>query len=529
MNKFGIIVLGYCRKHHLFSILESLKRQDVLSVTHVWIDGYSYAPELKEEVDSCQGLKFDYPQAHWQFHVGHLGNDKLMLDGLSFMAQQYEKIIVLEDDCFPTSNAISVFLEHLAEIENDPSVYSVYGHHFEVPNEVRMFSRFQRWGWATTRKKLTPVLSQLKAMFMMSEIDYLAWSASVLTPEIVAKLDVTPGWDVINVLNTRFSWDSTTALITAILGMSHFRTSERVIYNCGMVENSGHFHADTNFLRQPPFNMIGVDEVWQYFNYPLPFQYRGVKYFGLDELDRKIAEYIPQQSGVFVDVGAYDGINQSNSLYFERKGWHCVLIEPVPATYEKCKQNRPLAQVVHAACVAPDYPAQEIALVDVGLMSLVEGARIREEAQQAWIQRGEQLQRMISTPCLAPAKTLTSILIEQKISEIDLLSVDVEGYELQVLKGFDLLQYRPKYIVVEDSDVADIAGYLKAKDYELVTYLSKRELTRDILFRDKHLPPEHNIKVTSERMDAINAFEKNVINWQSARRSCWQQMSTTCK
>jgi hypothetical protein len=266
MTPFGIIVFGYRRKQHLQNALESLKRQDVLSVTHVWIDGYAYIPEFKEEVDGCQSLKLDFPQSHWQFHIGHLGIDKLMLDGLSFMARQYEKIIILEDDCFPTSNAISVFLEHLAEIANDPSVYSVYGHHFEVPNEGRDFSRFQGWGWATTRNKLMPVLSQLKTLFMMTEPDYLSWTAAALIPEIVAKLDVTPGRDVINVLNKQFSWDSTTALLSAMRGMSHRKTSERVIYNCGLGANSGHFHVDKNFLRQPPFNMIGVDEVWQHFN-----------------------------------------------------------------------------------------------------------------------------------------------------------------------------------------------------------------------------------------------------------------------
>ncbi len=266
LKQFGIIVFGYRRKQHLQSVLESLKRQNILPLTHVWIDGYSYTPELKEEVDGCQGLEVDYPQAYWQFHVGHLGIDKLMIDGLSFMARQYEKIIILEDDCFPTNNAIRLFLDHLAEIENDPSVYSVYGHHFEVPNEGKVFSRFQGWGWATTQKKLMPVLLQLKSLFMLPEPEYLKWTATALTTEVIARLDVTPGRDVIKVLNRQFSWDSTTALLSAILGMSHCKTSERVVYNCGLGANSGHFHSDRDFLRKPPFNMIGVDEVWKYFN-----------------------------------------------------------------------------------------------------------------------------------------------------------------------------------------------------------------------------------------------------------------------
>ncbi len=495
MNQFGIIVFGHRRKQHLRNVLESLKRQDVLAVTHVWIDGSSHASELDVLVKDCQSLKAEYPEATWQFHHGRLGIEKLMLDGLSFMARQYEKIIILEDDCFPTSNAVSVFLEHLTEIENDPTVYSVYGHHFETPNEGKTFSRFQGWGWATTRQKLIPVLSQLKAMFIMSEDEYLKWTASALTPEIISKLDVTPGRDVVNVLRQQFSWDSASTLLTAILGLSHMKTSQKVIYNCGIGVGSGHFKEDRDFLRSPPFNLIAVDEAWQYFSATLLPQYKGARYFGLNALDSLIAQYIPQQSGVLVDVGANDGINQSNSLYFERLGWQCLLVEPVASIYAKCKLNRPLAQVVHAACVAPNYPSHEIALTNVGLMSFVDGARKSEEDRLAWIQRGEQLQQISSQPCLAPARTLTSILEERNVTEIDLLSVDVEGYESEVLAGLDFNRFRPKHIVIEDSGTTDLKGILESHDYEIIAVFNERQFTRDLLFFDRNLESSNSSSI----------------------------------
>lgn len=484
MKPFGIIVFGHRRKQHLSSVLESLKRQDMLDATHVWLDGYSHASEMMDQVMACRSLQQNFPQAHWQFGYGRLGIEKLMLDGLSFMARQYEKIIVLEDDCFPTHNAVKVFLDMLAEIENDPAIYSVYGHYFATPNEGGTFTRFQGWGWATTRNKLVPVLSQLKAMFMMSEADYLSWTDSALTPEIIAKLDVTPGRDVVKVLRQQFSWDSATALLTAILGLSHRKTPERVIYNCGLGVGSGHFKADSDFLRQPPFNMIGVDEVWQYFNAPLAIQYQRKTYFGLNELDRKISEHITKENGVFVELGAYDGINQSNTLYFERKGWRGLLIEPVPETYQKCCQNRPLARVVHAACVAFDYPREEVVIDNVGLMSLVEGARGSEQEKQDWIKRGEQLQNITHQQCRAPARTLTDILEKEKLGVIDLFSLDVEGYEAQVLNGIDFTRFRPIHIVIEDSGTMDIESYFKRVGYRMIAVLDQREFTRDLLFED---------------------------------------------
>lgn len=487
MKPFGIIVYGYRRKKQLSCVLESLERQGVLDVTHVWIDGYSHAQEAGDQVIACQGLRQDFPQAHWQIGGGRLGIEKLMLDGLTFMARYYEKIIVLEDDCFPTYNAVKVFLDQLAEIENDPAIYSVYGHHFLTPNEGPTFSRFQGWGWATTRNKLLPVLSQLKAMFIMPEADYLSWIDSALTPEIIAKLDVTPGRDVVKTLRRQFSWDSATALLSAIQGLSHRKTPERVIYNCGVGLDSGHFRVDSEFCRKPPLNMIGVDEVWQYFNGPLAAPYQGRKYFGLNELDRKISEYVTQESGVFVELGAYDGINQSNTLYFERKGWRGLLIEPVLETYHKCCLNRPLARVVHAACVAFDYQDNEIDVVNVGLMSLVEGARNNEQEKQEWIRRGEQVQKISHRQCRAPARTLSDILEKEKLGVIDLFSLDVEGYEAQVLNGMDFSRFRPIHIVIEDSGTMDIESYFTKVGYKLIAVLEQREFTRDLLFRDARL------------------------------------------
>jgi len=52
---------------------------------------------------------------------------------------------------------------------------------------------------------------------------------------------------------------------------------------------------------------------------------------------------------------------------------------------------------------------------------------------------------------------------------VDFLSVDVEGAELAVLRGFSIAQYRPRLILIED-DVQDLTkhAYLNARGYKLV-------------------------------------------------------------
>ena len=55
------------------------------------------------------------------------------------------------------------------------------------------------------------------------------------------------------------------------------------------------------------------------------------KYTGLDQLDRKLEKYVDYDYGYFVELGANDGVTQSNSLYFEKyRKWRGLLVEPSP-------------------------------------------------------------------------------------------------------------------------------------------------------------------------------------------------------
>jgi len=242
-------------------VLESLSRQGAIAQTHVWLDGTAARSELQADTGGCLDVARNFPVADLRAHRGHLGIEKLMLDALTDVARRHSRIVVLEDDCFPTRDAISTFNLTLDKFESRTDVFSVYGHHFLTPSEGETITRFQGWGWATTAAKLTPILSRARELFALSERDYLAFAASSLTPEVRARLDITPGRNVIHVLQSFFSWDSCTALLTAMAGQCHARTSRRVIYNCGLGGNSGHF-PDSDLLRSPPFNMIRPTEVW---------------------------------------------------------------------------------------------------------------------------------------------------------------------------------------------------------------------------------------------------------------------------
>ena len=64
-------------------------------------------------------------------------------------------------------------------------------------------------------------------------------------------------------------------------------------------------------------------------------------YFAINQLDKQLEQFVNYDNGFFVELGANDGVSQSNSLYFEmNRNWRGVLIEPTPHNFLLCKEQR---------------------------------------------------------------------------------------------------------------------------------------------------------------------------------------------
>ena len=258
----GILVIAHSRPSHLAAVLESLSRQNATRFVHLSIDGHQSKQRYVRPVTECKQIAAQYPEISLTALNGNLGIDKLILHALTGLCSRFEEIIVIEDDCFPTANAIVTFRSALAGIRDLPEMFSVYGHPFLVPDENDFFPRFQGWGWATWSHKLLPILEQAKLGLAMSESDYLGWVAPLLTEDVCRRLSATPGR--YPPVGHYFSWDALFAALTASRGLCHRRTPTRVIFNCGMGKAGMRF-PDAQKFRQPPFNMISIEEVWDHF------------------------------------------------------------------------------------------------------------------------------------------------------------------------------------------------------------------------------------------------------------------------
>jgi FkbM family methyltransferase len=204
-------------------------------------------------------------------------------------------------------------------------------------------------------------------------------------------------------------------------------------------------------------------------------------YFSLNGLDKKVAKYLSYPSGYFVELGANNGIEQSNTLHFERcRNWRGVLIEPVPHQYLACKKHRsPENKFFCNACVSFEWTEAFVPILYCNLMSIslgVEsdiGNRARHVASgQKYLPEGEEVVLFG-----AKAKPLNNILLEAGAPKtIDFLSLDVEGAEKEVLKGIDFSEFRFKYMCIECRDIKGISLYLHERGYRYVERLSDMDI-----------------------------------------------------
>jgi len=165
---------------------------------------------------------------------------------------------------------------------------------------------------------------------------------------------------------------------------------------------------------------------------------RAQGYYSQYGQDKWIAETLLPgiESGVFVDVGAYDGVTFSNTLYLEeRLGWTGLAVEPVPEIFEKLRRNRRCAVV--NGCVASRSGKASLQVVSgypdmlSGLVDKYDPRHRRRIGRECRIYGGEC--REIEVSCYR----LNQLLERYGIDYVDYLSIDVEGAEYSILSTFD--------------------------------------------------------------------------------------------
>ena len=194
---------------------------------------------------------------------------------------------------------------------------------------------------------------------------------------------------------------------------------------------------------------------------------------GSDELEAlektEIRDYFGgKRGGICVEVGANEPTaHTSQSWHLERDlDWQCVLVEPIPHLADQARDLRPNSKVCQVACTRADKVGELELFIPV-----VPNGEVLAHASLQLNPDGFHYDN--HTSIKVRAETLSKLLEEQGVDEIDLLSLDVEGAELEVLQGLDFTRWRPKLIVMEDKNVfLDKHLLIKRKGYVLARKLN---------------------------------------------------------
>lgn len=148
--------------------------------------------------------------------------------------------------------------------------------------------------------------------------------------------------------------------------------------------------------------------------------------------------------GFFVEIGAGNGVDLSNSYYFEKVlGWKGLLIEPNPYSYQDLIKSR--------NCLTSDKLCGEIEDVEVEFLIAGPVSGVICDPMGYWVQKN------INNPRIK----LKTYLLGKVLKEfdcpkrMDFLSLDVEGQEVNILKTFPFEEYIFDFICVEHNSCWD--------------------------------------------------------------------------
>jgi FkbM family methyltransferase len=186
---------------------------------------------------------------------------------------------------------------------------------------------------------------------------------------------------------------------------------------------------------------------------------------GEDMILRRIFEN--QNVGFYVDVGAHHPFRFSNTYYFYKQGWHGINIDAMPGSMRLFRRFRSRDINLEMPISNGEQDLIYFQFNEPALNSFSE-----EVSRERNGKKGYYIQQEIKLKTLK----LSSVLHEQlpNGTEIDFLSIDVEGLDLDILRSNDWGKYKPKIILVEIlgnslSDVknGEISIFLKQYGYAM--------------------------------------------------------------
>ena len=209
------------------------------------------------------------------------------------------------------------------------------------------------------------------------------------------------------------------------------------------------------------------------------------KYYGQWETDKIIESYFKNKSdGICIEVGAANGYKGSNTKYFEDIGWDALCIEPNIEHKESLTAHRKFVRYYACGKENKELPLHIFRVgkddITSSLTSLSPDERLVEDHKEI-INDSYKVDVKVRTLNWI-LENETSDTPFENVVDIDFISIDTEGTELDVIKGLDFDKYSVKLLIIENNynddnieEYMNLMGYKKDKRYKINDFYIKPE------------------------------------------------------
>lgn len=204
---------------------------------------------------------------------------------------------------------------------------------------------------------------------------------------------------------------------------------------------------------------------------------------GEDLIVNNIFEY--KTNGFYVEIGAFHPFIYSNTnLLHKDLNWKGINIDPNPFSIEKFKKYRPEDINLNIAIANTSEKLKYYYVDDTNSMNSM--------SEEFLLKRGINPDKIknVEIECLPLKNVLDKYLPEGQ--NVDLFNIDVEGFEIEVLKSNDWEKYKPEVIIMEcESDCIDdlnkleTVRFLLNLNYKIISYVYSDKNLKNVIFQLK--------------------------------------------
>lgn len=163
-----------------------------------------------------------------------------------------------------------------------------------------------------------------------------------------------------------------------------------------------------------------------------------------------------QPTGIYVDVGAHHPFRFSNTCLLHKRGWRGVNIDAFPGSMVQFERFRPRdVNLELGVCIEP--AELKFFVFHEPALNTFDAKLARDRQALGWPLAGTR-----QVKCRPLAHILDRVLPRLGVEDIDLLTIDVEGLDLDVLRSNDWTRFRPRAVVVEVLD-QDLPGVIQSE------------------------------------------------------------------